>query len=113
MLHTRTQGAFLLALVSSTSAQNHLLSGNVTSAITDAQAALKQSEAFPDMKDYAEAHYTLYSAYASDQKFAKAAEHLQKFIQATGAQMSAEERRSYEDELKRLKRDKEANRQKN
>jgi len=100
-------------LVLDTSAQNHLLTGNVASAITDAQAALKQSEAFPDLKDYAEAHYTLYSAYASDQKFAKAAEHLQKFMQATGSQMSPDERRSYEDELKRLKRDKEANRQKN
>jgi tetratricopeptide (TPR) repeat protein len=102
-----------LVLVLDTSAQNYLLGGDVTNAITDAQAALKQSEAFPDLKDYAEAHYTLYSAYASDQKFAKAAEHLQKFMQVTGSQMSPDERRGYEDELKRLKRDKEANRQKN
>ena len=102
-----------MVLLLDTSAQNYLLAGNVAGAITDAQAALKSGEALPDLKDYAEAHYTLYSAYTSDQKFAKAAEHLEKFIQVSGSQMSPGERKGYEDELKRLKRDKEANRQKN
>jgi tetratricopeptide (TPR) repeat protein len=102
-----------IVLVLDTSAQNYLLGGNVAGAIADAQAALKSSEGLPDLKDFAEAHYTLYSAYTSDQKFAKAAEHLEKFIQVTGSQMSPGERKGYEDELKRLRRDKDANRQKN
>lgn len=102
-----------MVLVLDTSAQNHLLSENVASAITDAHAALKAGEAIPGLKDYAETHYTLYSAYMSDQKFAKAAEHLEKFIQSAGSQMSPADRKTYEEELKRLKRDKEVNRQKN
>jgi len=102
-----------MVLLLDTSAQNYLLGGNVAGAITDAQAALKSSEGLPDLKDFAEAHYTLYSAYTSDQKFAKAAEHLEKFIQVTGSQMSPGERKGYEDELRRLRRDKDANRQKN
>jgi tetratricopeptide (TPR) repeat protein len=102
-----------MVLVLETSAQNHLLSENVAAAIADAQASLKAGESIPDLKDYADAHFTLYSAYTSDQKFAKAAEHLQKYIQAAGPHLSPLDRKTYEDELNRLRRDKEANRQKN
>ncbi|HWP41828.1 MAG TPA: hypothetical protein VNO14_01240, partial [Blastocatellia bacterium] len=101
-----------LVLVLDTSAQNYLLKGNVKNAIADAEEALKLSSSIPDLKDYYEAHYTLYSAYVSDQKFAKAVEHLEKFIQLAGSQLEPAARKSLEEELKRIKRLKEANRQK-
>ncbi len=102
-----------LVLALDTSALAYFLSGDIANAIKDAQASLKAGETMPDLKDYAEAHYTLYSAYASDQKFAKAAEHLQKYMDTAGSQMNVTERRSYEEELKRLRRLKDANKQKN
>jgi len=96
-----------------TSAQGYLLKGEIAKAIDEAQKALKVSENLPDLKDFYEAHYTLYSAYNSDQKFSKAAEHLQKFISLAGSQLSPTERQTMEAELKRIKRLKDANRQKN
>ncbi len=102
-----------LVLVLDTSAQNYLLKGDIKHAIEDAQRALKISDTMPDLKDFYEAHYTLYSAYTSDQEFSKAAEHLQRFIQIAGSQLTPEERQGYEAELKRIKRMKDANRQKN
>jgi uncharacterized caspase-like protein len=102
-----------LVLVLDTSAQNHLRKGNLAQAIADAQAALKAGEAIPELKDYSEAHYTLYAAYNSDQKFAKAAEHLQKYMDAAGSQLTPEERNNLQEELNRIKRLKDANRQKN
>ncbi|MCI0488151.1 MAG: caspase family protein [Blastocatellia bacterium] len=102
-----------LVLVLDTSAQNHLLKGNISMAISDAEKALKLSEKIPDMKDFHEAHYTLYTAYTSDQRFSKASEHLQKFIQMAGSQLSPTERQTLDAELKRIKRMKDANRQKN
>jgi tetratricopeptide (TPR) repeat protein len=101
-----------LVLVLDTSAQNHLLKGDIKSAIADAEEALKLSASIPDLKDYYEAHYTLYSAYVSDQRYAKAVEHLEKFIQLAGSQLEPAARKSLEEELKRVKRLKEANRQK-
>lgn len=102
-----------LVLVQETSAQNHLQKGNVAQAIADAQTALKLGDSFPDMKDYSESHYTLYLAYKSDQKFAKAAEHLQKYLDVTGSQLSPEERSNVQEKLNEVKRQKDANRQKN
>jgi hypothetical protein len=99
-------------LVLDTSAQNHLLKGNVQGAISDAEEALKLSASIPELRDYYEAHYTLYSAYVSDQKFAKAAEHLEKFIQSAGSQLDPAARKTLDEELKRVRRLKEANRQK-
>ncbi|HSE98283.1 MAG TPA: tetratricopeptide repeat protein, partial [Blastocatellia bacterium] len=101
-----------LVLVLDTSAQNHLLKGDVKSAVADAEESLKLSASTPDLKDFYEAHYTLYSAYVSDQKFAKAVEHLEKFIQLAGSQLDPAARKTLEEELKRIKRLKEANRQK-
>jgi tetratricopeptide (TPR) repeat protein/uncharacterized caspase-like protein len=101
-----------LVLALDTSAQISLLKGDLARAISDAEQSLKQAQSIPDLKDFYEAHYTLYSAYASDQKFAKAAEHLQKYIELAGSQLSPDERRSLEEELKRVKRQKDANRQK-
>jgi len=101
-----------LVLSLDTSAQIALLKGELARAIDDAQKSLKLAESIPDLKDFYEAHYTLYSAYSSDQKFAKAAEHLQKYIELAGSQLSPDERRTLEEELKRVKRQKDANRQK-
>jgi tetratricopeptide (TPR) repeat protein/uncharacterized caspase-like protein len=101
-----------LVLALDTSAQNHLLKGNISGAIADAEEALKLSASIPELKDYYEAHYTLYSAYVSDQKFAKAAEHLEKFIRSAGSQLDPAARKTLDEELKRVRRLKEANRQK-
>jgi tetratricopeptide (TPR) repeat protein/uncharacterized caspase-like protein len=101
-----------LVLVLDTSAQNHLRKGNIAQAIADAQGALKTGESIPELKDYSEAHYTLYAAYKSDQRFAKAAEHLQKYLDAAGSQLTPDERNNLQEELNRIKRLKDANRQK-
>jgi uncharacterized caspase-like protein/tetratricopeptide (TPR) repeat protein len=101
-----------LVLVLDTSAQNYLLKSDIAKAIAEAEQSLKLSETISDLKGFYEAHYTLYSAYASDQKFAKAAEHLQKFIEGAGSQLGPEERKSLDEELKRIRRLKDANRQK-
>ncbi|MBI4854934.1 MAG: caspase family protein [Acidobacteria bacterium] len=100
-----------LVLLYDLSAQNHLLKGDPTSAISDAEQALKLSESVVDLKDFPDAHYTLYSAYNSKQKFKKAAEHLEKFIQNYGNQLSHQERSNLEAELNKLKRAAAANRQ--
>lgn len=102
-----------LALVLATSAQNYQANGDVAKAIEDADQALKTAEAFPEMKDLPEAHHALYSAYTSNQRFAKAVEHLEKYIAVSKGQLSPDERARLDEELVRLKRLKEANRQKN
>jgi tetratricopeptide (TPR) repeat protein len=73
-----------LALVLETSAENHFLKGELPAAIEDGKQALKVAAAFPDMKDLPDAHLTLYGAYKSSQDYAKAAENLQKYIDAGG-----------------------------
>lgn len=100
-----------LALLYDLSAQNHLLKGDPTSAISNAEQALKLSRNIADLKDFPDIHYTLYSAYNSKQKFKKASEHLEKFIQSYGNQLSSQERRNLEEELNKLKRAATANRQ--
>lgn len=92
------------------SAENYLLKGDVTHAIEHGEKALNLSANLPDMKDYPDAHYTLYTAYNSKQQFKKAAEHLSKFIEVYGKQISTQEKNSLDEELKRLKRAAEINR---
>jgi tetratricopeptide (TPR) repeat protein len=99
-------------LVLATSAQNNLLREDVANAIKDGEAALKMAEAIPDLKDLCEAHLTLSNAYNSDQKYPKAVEHLQKYLDACGGQLSAEQRQKIQEDLDQLKRQKEANRKK-
>jgi tetratricopeptide (TPR) repeat protein len=101
-----------LVLALDTSAQNHFLKGNSIQAVQDAERALKLSQSIPDLKDFYEAHYTLYQVYTADQDFAKAHDHLQKFISLAGSQMSPAERSSAEEELKRVRRLRDANKQK-
>jgi len=73
-----------LALVLETSSMNHFLKGELPAAIEDGKQALKFAAAFPDMKDLPDVRLTLYGAYKSSQDYAKAAENLQKYIDAGG-----------------------------
>jgi uncharacterized caspase-like protein/Tfp pilus assembly protein PilF len=73
-----------LALVLETSSVNHFLKGELPATIEDGKQALKAAAAFPDMKDLPDVHLTLYGAYKSSQDYAKAAENLQKYIDAGG-----------------------------
>jgi uncharacterized caspase-like protein len=73
-----------LALVLETSSMNHFLKGELPAAIEDGKQALKVGAAFPDMKDLPDVRLTLYGAYKSSQDYAKAAENLQKYIDAGG-----------------------------
>lgn len=100
-----------VALALDTSAQINLLKGDLARAIEDGEQALKAGAALEDLKEFPDAHFTLYSAYSSAQKFNKAAEHLRKFIDQAGSQLSAQERQSYEEEYQRVKRAAAANRQ--
>jgi tetratricopeptide (TPR) repeat protein len=100
-----------LALVFLVSAQNNQFKGNLPGAIKDGEQALKESAAIPDMKDYPEAHFLLYEAYKSDQKFVKATEHLQVYMRAIGSNMTPEQRKIYDEELQQLRRLAQANQQ--
>ena len=100
-----------LVLVLETSALNYMLKGDVANAIKDGEDALKAAETIPDLKDLPDIHHTLYTAYDSSQKYAKAVEHLEKYIACP--QTTDEERRSLKEELVRLKRLRDTNRQKN
>ncbi|MCI0489847.1 MAG: caspase family protein [Blastocatellia bacterium] len=85
------------------SARNHLLKGDLARAIRDAERSLKAGRSLPFLKDYPDAHYTLFLAYRSSQKFRKAAEHLQNYIEASGSHLDPDERKGLEDELRRLR----------
>jgi hypothetical protein len=91
------------------SAQIFLLQANPTRAIKDAEQGIKMT-ASPDLKG--ELHFTLFSAYKADQKFGKAAEHLQQYIALSGSQLKPNERASLDEELDLLNRKKDSNRQK-
>ncbi|MEK6284559.1 MAG: caspase family protein [Acidobacteriota bacterium] len=89
-----------LALVLETSSMNHFLKGELPAAIEDGKQALKVAAAFPEMKDLPDVHLTLYGAYKSSQDFAKAAENLQKYIDAGG--LSPDELTSRKQEVTNL-----------
>jgi tetratricopeptide (TPR) repeat protein len=99
-------------LVMAAMAQNNLLREDVAGAIKDGEAALKMAEALPDLKDLCEARLTLSNAYNSDQKYPKAVEHLQKYLDTCGTQMSADQRQKVQEDLDHLRRQKDANRKK-
>ncbi len=92
-------------LVLSVSAQNYLLKGDLARAIEDGEKALQRAATIPDMKDFPEAHFTLYDAYKSDQKFLKAADHLQAYIASVCSSPANQEAcAGYRAELEQLKR---------
>jgi tetratricopeptide (TPR) repeat protein len=98
-----------LAMALDTSAQLYVRKLELLRAIQEAEPALNLTDN-SDIK--AELHYTLYSAYKSDQKFGKAVENLKKYISLGGAHLNAKEREALQAELDRLSRLKEANKQK-
>jgi len=70
-----------LALVLDTSAENYFLRGDMKNAIDEGNKALKAAAQFSDMKDFPDVHLTLAGAYESAQDYAKAAEHLQRYVE--------------------------------
>ncbi|HXG67002.1 MAG TPA: caspase family protein [Blastocatellia bacterium] len=101
-----------LALVLETSALNYFLKGDLARAIEDGEKSLSTAAALPDLKDFPDAHFTLFQAYEADQQFGKAATHLQKFIEVAGNQLSASQRADLQANLDRIKRLRDANRKK-
>ncbi|HKQ05997.1 MAG TPA: hypothetical protein VJ464_12750 [Blastocatellia bacterium] len=94
-----------LPLVLETSALVNFLKGDMARAIDDGEAALK-------LKELPETHLTLTQAYASNQKFAPAVDHLTKYISLSRSQLSPEDMTRYQEELVRLTKMRDANRQK-
>jgi uncharacterized caspase-like protein/tetratricopeptide (TPR) repeat protein len=94
-----------LPLVLETSALINFLKGDMARAIDDGEAALK-------LKDLPEAHLTLTQAYASNQKFAPAVDHLTKYIALSRSQLSPDEITRYQEQLIHLTKMRDANRQK-
>ncbi|HJZ67617.1 MAG TPA: caspase family protein [Blastocatellia bacterium] len=89
-----------LALVLETSAANHFYKAEMQPAIEDGKQALKVAAQYPEMKDLPDAHLTLYGAYKSVQDYAKAAEHLQKYIDV--GNVSPEEKANRKQEVQNL-----------
>lgn len=96
---------FRLALALETSALIYFLNGDMPHAIEDGEAALK-------IRDLTETHLTLTQAYASNQKYALAVEHLSKYITLSKPQLSADELKRYEEQLLYLTKMRDSNRQK-
>jgi tetratricopeptide (TPR) repeat protein len=94
-----------LPLVLETSALINFLKGDMARAIDEGEAALK-------LKELPETHLTLTQAYASNQKFAPAVDHLTKYIALSRAQLSPDDVSRYQEELTRLTKMRDANRQK-
>lgn len=101
-----------LMLVLGTSAENYLLKGNFQAAIKDAEQAIKISAAIPNLAGFADPHLTMYKAYEADQKYARAVDHLQKFIELNKLYMSTDELKEKVAELERVKRLRDDNKQK-
>ncbi|HWN98680.1 MAG TPA: tetratricopeptide repeat protein [Blastocatellia bacterium] len=99
-----------LALVLETSALNYFLKGDLVRAIDDGEKALKLSASMPALKDFPNAHLTLASAYASNQKFAPAVDHMQKYIAASN--LTTDEKKRYEEDLAHFIKMRDSNRQK-
>ena len=98
-----------LSLALDASAQIYVLQADPLRAIKDGEEALKLTTA-DDLKG--EIHLTLSEAYKSDQKYAKASDHLKQYLALTGSLLSPKERSELEAELDLLNRKKVANKQK-
>ena len=94
-----------LALVRETNALVYYLKEDPTRAIEEGEAALK-------MMELPETHLTLTQAYVSNQRFAPAVDHLTRYIALSKPQMSPDELKKYQEELNRLTKMRDANRQK-
>ncbi len=93
-----------LALVTETSARLWLMQEDVARSISEAEQALKFGAQITGLKDFYDPHHTLYSAYATAQDFAKAADHLQTYINGYRHKMKPEQRQALEEEVTALRR---------
>lgn len=93
-----------LALVTETSARLWLMQEDVARAISEAEQAIKVGAQIVGLKDFFDPHYTLYSAYATAQDFAKAADHLQIYLNGYRHKMKPEQRQALDEELTALRR---------
>ena len=100
-----------LAQVLVTSAENYLLTGDVSNAIKDGEQALGLSNSLPLAELKALVHHVLFRAYRSNQKCAKAAEHLQAYIDIYQSHMASAQRDQYKAQLEVLKNCADAHRQ--
>jgi uncharacterized caspase-like protein/tetratricopeptide (TPR) repeat protein len=100
-----------LAQVLVTSAENYLLTGDVSNAINDGEQALALSNSLPLAELKALVHHVLFRAYSSNQKCAKAATHLQAYIDIYQSHMISAQRDQYKAQLEVLKNCADANRQ--
>ncbi len=94
-----------LTLVMETSAHLSLMQEDVQSAIKSAEEALRLAAQTPGLNNFFDPHFTLYSAYATQQDFARAAEHLQIYLNGYRFKMKPEQSQALDAELKRLRRD--------
>jgi len=94
-----------LALVRETTALIYFLKEDPTRAIEEGEAALK-------MMELPETHLTLTQAYASNQRFVPAVDHLTRYIALSKPVMSADELKYYQERLTHLTKMRDANRQK-
>ena len=88
-----------------------MLKEDIQGAIRDGEQALKLISPSPYAELRSQVHFALYQAYDSNQKCAKAAEHLRSFIQLRQSKATVAELGRYNNELDRLKNCAEANRQ--
>lgn len=93
-----------LALVTETSARLWLMQQDVARAISEAEQALKVGAQITGLTDFFDPHHTLYSAYATSQDFAKAAAHLQIYLNGYRHKMKPDQRQALEEELANLQR---------
>jgi hypothetical protein len=91
--------------VRETNALIYFLKEDPTRAIEEGEAALK-------MMELPETHLTLTQAYVSNQRFAPAVDHLTRYIALSRTQMSSDDLKKYQEELTRLTKMRDANRQK-
>jgi tetratricopeptide (TPR) repeat protein/uncharacterized caspase-like protein len=108
-LATQSNDKVRLAYTREMNAQVYNAKQETGTAIKEAQQALSLSDT-DDLK--AQAHFTLYRAYKSEQKFNKAAESLGIYLALDGSQLSPKERESWRAELDRLNQAKNLNKQK-
>jgi len=94
-----------------TSAENYMLTGDVSNAIRDGEQALGLSNSLPLVELKALVHHLLFRAYRSKQNCAKAAEHLQAYIDVYQNHMTSAERDQNKAQLQVLKNCADAHRQ--
>jgi tetratricopeptide (TPR) repeat protein len=96
-----------------TSARHAFLRGEVMTAIKEAEKVVKIARSAPALQEAeAHAHFTLYMAYNSQQKYAQAADHLKEFLVITGHKLTPEEKQELQEEWEQIKREADAHRKK-